>query len=219
MDNGQRGRPSGRSNLGYGNLNSMVLIASKHGLDPKQLIDAFFEASENETSHCGSLKISCRSIKRDSAMFLITKGEKVVWQFPVNLEIIRNPEARESIKKIPLPEKKTDELRNLKISELRFGMKRVSIAAEIIDMPPARLVNTRWGSQALVSNVKVADETGTIRLGLWNNQIKMVHVGDKVEIKDCSVYRFVDEPQLKIGRKGTLSVIPELQIVKAVISR
>jgi len=58
----------------------MVLIASKHDLDSKQLIDAFFKALKNKISHCGSLKISCREVNQDSAIFLITKEEKVVWQ-------------------------------------------------------------------------------------------------------------------------------------------
>ena len=210
----QRGQPRGRSNLDYGNLNSMVLIASKHDLDPKRLIDALFEALENEFSHCGSLEISCRKVNQDSAIFLITKEEKVVWQFPVNLETIRNPHVRDSITRIPMPKKpkKIDGLsKNLQIDELLFGMKGINITAEIIDIPPARLVYTKWGSQVLVSNAKIADKTGSIRLGLWNNQIETFHVGDEVEIKNCSVTSFANEPQLKISRKGTLSAIHELQ--------
>ena len=101
----QRGRPKGRSNLDYANLGSMVLIASGHDLDPKRLIDAFFEAWKNKISHCGSLKISCRNVNHDSATFIITKEDKVVWQFPVNLETIRNPDVRDSIREIPIPEK------------------------------------------------------------------------------------------------------------------
>ena len=100
-----RGRPRCRSYLDWANFNSMILIASKHNVDPKQLIDAFFEAWKNEISHCGSLEISCREANQDSATFLITKEEKVVWQFPVNLETIRNPDVRDYIKKIPMPEK------------------------------------------------------------------------------------------------------------------
>ncbi|MFH0897563.1 MAG: hypothetical protein V1850_05910 [Candidatus Bathyarchaeota archaeon] len=60
---------------------------------------------ENESSHYGSLMISCRKVNQDSAIFLITKEEKAVWQFPVNLESIRNPYIRDSITKIPMPEK------------------------------------------------------------------------------------------------------------------
>ena len=100
-----RGRHRGGPNLDYTFLESMVLIASKHDLEPKQLIDAFFEAWKNEISHCGSLEISCREVNLDSATFLITKEEKVVWQFHIHLETIRNPHVRDSITTIPMPEK------------------------------------------------------------------------------------------------------------------
>ena len=209
----QRGRPSGRSNLDYSNLMSIVLIASKYDLDPKQLADAFLEALENEVSFCGSLKISRRKVSQDSATFLIEKEEKVVWQFPVNLEMMRNPDARDYIKKIPMPEKvKIGELgRNLKIGEMRFGMKGINAIAKIIEIPSTRVVITRWGSEASVSNIKIADETGSIRLSLWNDQIETVHIGDEVEIKNCSVARFADNPQLRFGRKSTISVINQLR--------
>ena len=191
----------------------MVLIASKHDLDPKQLIDAFFEALQNDVSHIGSLEITCRNVNQESAVFLVTKEEKVVWQFPVNLEIITNTFIRDSIKEITIPKKMkiNQSGRNLNIDQLRFGMKKINIRAKIVEIPPTKQVTTRWGSQAWVSNVKIADETGSIRLGLWNNQIKMVNLGDRIEIKNCTVYRFADNPQLKLSRKGTISMINQLQ--------
>ena len=101
----QKGQPRSRTSLDYPILASMVLIASKHDVDPKKLIDAFYGASENKLSRCGSLTISCRKINQDSAIFLITTEEKVVWQSPVHLEMIRNPHIRDSISRIQLPKK------------------------------------------------------------------------------------------------------------------
>ena len=205
-----RSRSISRSH--YPNLESMVLVAGKHDLDPKQLIDAFFEAVNNKFSHIGSLKITCRNVTQDSAIFLITKEEKVVWQFPVNLETITSADVRDSIKEIPIPEKKIGESsKNMNIDQLRFSMKGVNVLAKIIEIPPTREVTTRWGSRASVSNVKIADETGSIRLSLWNEQITMVNLGDEIEIKNCSAARFANEPQLRLSRKGTISVINQLQ--------
>ncbi len=90
-------------------------------------------------------------------------------------------------------------------------MKGINVTAEIIEIPPTRHVFTRWESEAYVSNVKLADKTGSIRLSLWNNQIETFHVGDEVEIKNCNVSRFVGEPQLRLGSKSTMSVINQLQ--------
>ena len=189
-------------------LHSMVKIASKHDLQPEQLVDALNEALRFNYSQCGSLNISCRAVNQDAATFLITRAEKVIWQASVNLETITDPYVKDSIKKIPMPEKKIEKLNGkLKIGELRFGMKRINVTAEIVEILPTRLVKTRWGMEALVSNAKIADETGSIDLPLWNNQIKMFHVGDQVDITNCNVTRFLDKPQLKIARKGAISAI------------
>ena len=190
-------------------------------MQPEQLLSALIEALENKNSQYGSLNISCRAVTKDSAMFLITKEEKVVWQTSVDLEMITHPDTKAYINSIPMPIKKTDKLiRKLKISELRTGMKGVEVRAEVIKIPSAKLVNTIWGIQALVSNIKIADETGSISLCLWNNQIDTVHVGDEVEITNCKVTKFAEEPQLRIGRKGTISIVnqqrPE-EIVQPII--
>lgn len=123
----------------YPSLKSMVLLASKYDLDPKLLADAFFEALENEIAYCGSLKVFCRKVNQDSAIFLVTNEENVAGQFPIKLEIISSEDVRASIKEIPLPEKaeKIDELgKNLKIRELRPGIKGVNMIAEVTEIPP-----------------------------------------------------------------------------------
>ncbi len=210
MHEEHRGRPSGRSNIDYTNLSSMVLIAGRHDLDPKRLLAAFFEASENEHSRCGSLDISCRMINQSSATFLVTEGEKVVWQFPVSLESLRNPHVKDSLTRIPMPEnvKKNDASgKSVGIGELKFGMKGVNVSARIVEIPPASHVYTWSGSGAFVSNVKLADETGSIMISLWNNQIDMVHIGDKVQIKNCYVTKFANKRQLRLGKNSVMSVI------------
>jgi replication factor A1 len=182
-------------------------------LDPKQLIDAFFQAWKSETSHCGNLQISRRDINEEHTTFLITKEGKAIWQFPVNLESIGNSDARNDVSKISIPEavKKSRYDTDLKIGDLRYGMKGITVKAKMIEIPPAKLVITRWGSSACVSNVTIADDTGTIQLGLWNDQIEKVNVGDEVELTNCRVARFANEPQLRLGRKSTISVINQLQ--------
>jgi len=205
----QRGRPGGRSKPDHGVLESIVWIAYNNDLDPSLLINTLFEALENKVSHCGGLEVSCRNVNGGSAMFLITKGEKVVWQFPINLDVLSRSDVMERIKEVTLLKKvaKSDVARDLDIGELRFGMKGINVTAKIVEIPPTRAVITRWGSEAFVSGVKMTDKTGSIRVSLWNNQIKMVSIGDEVEIKNCEVSRFANINQLKLGRKSTMSVI------------
>jgi len=179
-------------------------------LDPRRLADTFFEALENKISHCGSLKISLRGVNQDSAIFLITKEERVVWQFPVDLGSIRNPEVlKKLIQDIPIPHHTVRETyqKDQKIDALRFGMKGIDVKAKIIEIQPTKPVIMRWGSESYVTNVMIADETGSIRLSLWNKQIDKVNVGDEVELKNCYVSRFAGQRQLRLRRKSTMSVI------------
>lgn len=210
----RRGRSRGKYNRCYTLLRSIAFIARRYVLDQRRLVDAFIEALEDKTSHCGELKISCRAINQDSATFLITKEEKVVWQFPIALESLRNPGLlKNHIQDIPKLHYIEREIyqKKQKIDNLRFGMKRIDVKAKIIEVPQAKQVFTRWGSISYVSNVMIADETGSIRLSLWNNQIEKVHVGDKVKITNCNVSRFAGELQLRLGRKSTVSVINQVQ--------
>ena len=209
-----RGRHRGKSNSYYDHLKSIVKIARKHDVDPRRLVDAFVEALENTTSHCGRLTISRREANQDSAIFLITKEEKVVWQFSVNLESIRSPDLlKEHIHDIPLPQNVERESypKNQQIDTLRVGMKGINVTAKVIEVPPIQQVFTRWGSEAYVTNAMIADETGSIRLSLWNSRVDTVQVGDEVELTSCYVSRFAGEPQLRLRRKSTLAVINAFQ--------
>jgi len=85
-------------------------------------------------------------------------------------------------------------------------MREVTVNARVKEIQPRKTVITRYGWYATVSNVLLADETGSIRLSLWNGQIDEVSVGDAVSIGRASVTRFSGELQLRIGRNGTMTV-------------
>ncbi|MCJ7560499.1 hypothetical protein MUO79_07760, partial [Candidatus Bathyarchaeota archaeon] len=56
------------------------------------------------------------------------------------------------------------------------------------------------------SNALIKDETGSMKMSLWNHQISMVHKGDVVDIKNGKVTWYSCERQLRLGRSGSLSV-------------
>ena len=95
----------------------------------------------------------------------------------------------------------------MKIKDLREGMKRVSIEAKVIEKSDAREVQSRAGDQTYrVSDAVIADETGSIKLTLWNEQIDRVNVDDVVKIENGYVTSFRGEMQLNAGKYGTLTV-------------
>ena len=173
------------------------------------LLDAFAEARIHGEYQYKQLKLECRKVEQDLATFLITCNGKVVWQFPLNLEILEEPDLFKSyFPHISTAVKNPQEDRSeRKISDLKAKMKSVTVKAKIVEIPPKKLVNTKYGWEAYVSNVLLADETGTIRLSLWNTQIDDVAVGDTILLEKTSVATFSGELQLRIGRRGSMSIV------------
>jgi replication factor A1 len=95
----------------------------------------------------------------------------------------------------------------MKINELRDGMKRINIQATVTEKSDPREVTSRFNDQTFkVATVMVADETGTIKLTLWNEQIDQVNVNNVVKIQNGYVTSFKGEIQLNVGKYGTLTV-------------
>jgi replication factor A1 len=206
-----RGRSRGETRIYVEPLLSIVKIAAKNGIDPRIFIDTFFEAYKSGDDLCEDLRVTCRGVNEDSAIFLVTKKEKVISQFPIKIKALENQNTfKNHIQHIPLSSiSKNKEQNKKKIGTLRYRMKGVDLKAEIVEIPPVRNVITRFGSVAKVTNIKIADETGSIRLSLWNKQTDNIHVGDKIDIKNSYVARYGGEPQLRLGRKGSVSILEE----------
>jgi replication factor A1 len=95
----------------------------------------------------------------------------------------------------------------LKIKELRDGMKRVILEAKVTEKSDPREVVSRFKDETYrVATAMIADETGTIKLTLWNDQINQVNVNDTIKVQNGYVTSFKGEIQLNIGRYGTLTV-------------
>jgi replication factor A1 len=86
-------------------------------------------------------------------------------------------------------------------------MKNVSIEAKVIEKSDPREVVSRFKDETYkVATAIIADETGTIKLTLWNDQINQVNLNDKVKVEKGYVTSFKGEIQLNIGRYGILTV-------------
>lgn len=95
----------------------------------------------------------------------------------------------------------------MKISELKDGIRQVDVEGEIVDIPEARTVSLRTGGQARVTDAELRDDTGSIKLTLWDEQIGMVKVGSRVKIENGYTNSFRGEIRLNVGRYGKLSLV------------
>ena len=95
----------------------------------------------------------------------------------------------------------------MKIKDLHDGMKRISIEGKVVEKSDAREVQSRVRDQTYrVADAVIADETGSIKLTLWNEQINQVNVDDVVKIENGYVTSFRGEIQLNAGKYGKLTV-------------
>ncbi len=95
----------------------------------------------------------------------------------------------------------------MKISELRIGTTGIDLQAKVTDVSEPREVRTKFGYSTRVASATIEDDSGTISMTLWGNQIDQINVGDTVEIKDGYIREFRGELQLNIPRKGEIKVV------------
>jgi replication factor A1 len=93
------------------------------------------------------------------------------------------------------------------IKDLQDGQKRVSVEAKVVEKSEVREVKSRFKDEIYrIVDAVVADETGSIKLTLWNDQINLVNVGDNIKIENGYITSFKGEIQLNVGKFGKLAV-------------
>jgi replication factor A1 len=91
-----------------------------------------------------------------------------------------------------------------KINELRPGMRGINVKVKVDSISEPRNVNLRTGGQAKVADAQVSDETGVIKLSLWDDQINMIEEGDMILIENGYTHAFRGENNLNIGKYGKI---------------
>jgi replication factor A1 len=183
----------------------------KYEVDPEKFLHALRSALEQENSRCDKLSIQCRGKIKDHFIFLIMRESEIIAQFPIEEEFLlnrsnhlRNFMDTDRIRKYIAKKAKTASANFIK--DLRTGMRHVNLKAKILEVAEPKHVFTRYGNHASVAKASIADETGTIKLCLWNGQIGSVSAGDTVQIENARVFAFKGERQMSLERTGVLNV-------------
>jgi len=201
----------------------LAFISAKYEVDPDKLFYALVLAGQSKYADCEGLSIQWRDETKDRTMFLILTSNRVVAQLSIFKEFllqkghpIRDFMETEKIRRFLA--KRARQSSTSAIRDLRSGMTQIRLKAKVLEIPKPNLVYTRYGNYASVANVLIADETGAVNLCLWNEQIHCISPGDTIQIENASARTFKGQRQLRIGRKGLLTIVdePSLQ-VKALI--
>jgi len=190
----------------------LALLSVKYNIYPAEVFQALISARKNDRAICGNLIVEYRGKIKGEIIFLITKGNAVVAQFRVDEDFLLrkdNPfESWMSTDKIRKKiAKQNTESVYTPVRDLRAGMKHVNLKAEVLEIPKPAQVHTQFGNTVMVVNASIGDETGKIKLCLWEGQIASINLGDNIELRNAQVCVFRGERQLRLGKNGALSIL------------
>ena len=92
------------------------------------------------------------------------------------------------------------------IADLKVREGKVDIVVEVTAKDEPREFE-KFGRTGKVCTATIKDDSGEMKLSLWNEQVDKVNVGDKVHIINGYVNEFQGEKQLTTGRFGKLEVV------------
>ena len=94
----------------------------------------------------------------------------------------------------------------MQIKDLKPKQGNVDVVVDIIDVGDTREFQ-KFGKPGKVATAIAKDETGDIKLTLWNEDIEKVSAGDKVHLTNGYVNEWQGEMQLTTGRMGKLEIV------------
>jgi replication factor A1 len=195
----------------------IALLSVKYNVHPSDIIQALVSARGNVNAVCGELTIERRGKVRGEHIFLITKDQSVVAQFPVKEEFLLRRDTHYEMwmntdrirKKMA---KQTSESQVTLVNDLQAGTKKANLRAKVLEIPKPAQVHTQFGNTVMVANAVVGDDSGTVKLCLWEAQIGSVRVGDSIELRCAQVCMFRGERQLRLGKNGVLTVLKDAEV-------
>ncbi len=99
-------------------------------------------------------------------------------------------------------------LKPLKIGEIKNGMNALNIVGKIIDIGTVRTFSRKDGTAGKVRNITIGDDTGKIRLTLWDGKAEAQEfkAGDTVEIMNAYAREnsFSNQTEIQLGSGGSI---------------
>lgn len=110
----------------------------------------------------------------------------------------------------------------VKISELRGEMSRVDVLCKVMRVYEAREFEREGEKKGRVANLLAADETGEIRIVLWDEAVGLldkglIKVGDTIRVEKGYVKMRNMELEINVGRFGKVILNPPEGVLSAVV--
>lgn len=105
-----------------------------------------------------------------------------------------------------------------KINDISESNKNVTLSAKVIHIGTVRTFSRKDGGEGKVASIRIADDSGQIRVALWDEMTRavsedLVSVGSVVQIRSAYVKKGLrDELELNLGRMGGIKVLEDYEI-------
>ena len=99
-----------------------------------------------------------------------------------------------------------------RIGDLSFGLSDVTVQGRVLDTDSVRTFDRDDGSQGKVANLVIGDETGRVRVTMWDDRAEQVETIDPdstVEVVDGYVRERDGTLELHVGDRGAIEEIDE----------
>jgi replication factor A1 len=91
----------------------------------------------------------------------------------------------------------------MKIKELTPRQGNVEVEGVIVEIEEPRTFN-KFGRELSVANAILKDDSGQIKLTLWNDDVSRFNQGDKIKVSNGYVNEFQGDMQLTSGKFGKI---------------
>jgi replication factor A1 len=98
-----------------------------------------------------------------------------------------------------------------KISELTAGKGNVDIEGVIVEVGEPRTFD-KFGRTLVVANAVLKDDSGSIKLSLWNDDASRYKQSDKIKVINGYVSEFQGEKQLTSGKFGKIEKVGNQEV-------
>lgn len=94
----------------------------------------------------------------------------------------------------------------MEIKDLQANQGKVDLVVEVVNKEEPRTFE-KFGKSGRVCSAKVKDDSGEVKITLWNEDVEKVSVGDKIHVENgwCSEYQ--GEKQVSAGKFGKIEVV------------
>lgn len=101
-----------------------------------------------------------------------------------------------------------------KISEITPAIDSVTLYARIKSIPPIKTYKSKDGGQGKIQAIYLSDETGIIKLNLWQDKAEIIaeqkfEKNDLIAVKDAAVNQYNEKIELSLRQGGQIIKDPE----------